>query len=144
MAPFSSAVERPATPRFPGSYLFSRIARRHVNFTVGSEFKYQEHFITDRSLVIALSQSGETADVIESVLAAKQRGAKIAALVNVSGSTLDRLADFSIPLGAGPEQCVLSTKAYTAKLGDPALGGARVQRKSARGARASLASRRRH
>ena len=100
-----------------GSYLFSRIARRHVNFTVGSEFKYQEHFITDRSLVIALSQSGETADVIESVLAAKQRGAKIAALVNVSGSTLDRLADFSIPLGAGPEQCVLSTKAYTAKLG---------------------------
>lgn len=99
-----------------GSYLFSRIARRHVNFTVGSEFKYQEHFITDRSLVIALSQSGETADVIESVLAAKQRGAKIAALVNVTGSTLDRLADFSIPLGAGPEQCVLSTKAYTAKL----------------------------
>jgi len=99
-----------------GSYLFSRIARRHVNFTVGSEFKYQEHFITDRSLVIALSQSGETADVIESVLAAKRRGAKIAALVNVMGSTLDRLADFSIPLGAGPEQCVLSTKAYTAKL----------------------------
>jgi glutamine---fructose-6-phosphate transaminase (isomerizing) len=99
-----------------GSYLFSRIARRHVNFTVGSEFKYQEHFITDRSLVIALSQSGETADVIESVMAAKQRGAKIAALVNVKGSTLDRLADFSIPLGAGPEQCVLSTKAYTAKI----------------------------
>ncbi len=99
-----------------GSYLFSRIARRHVNFTVGSEFKYQEHFITDRSLVIALSQSGETADVIESVLAAKRRGAKIAALVNVAGSTLDRLADFSIPLGAGPEQCVLSTKAYTAKI----------------------------
>ncbi|HVB65329.1 MAG TPA: glutamine--fructose-6-phosphate transaminase (isomerizing) [Nitrolancea sp.] len=99
-----------------GSYLFSRIARRHVNFTVGSEFKYQEHFITDRSLVIALSQSGETADVIESVMAAKQRGAKIAALVNVRGSTLDRLADFSIPLGAGPEQCVLSTKAYTAKI----------------------------
>ncbi len=99
-----------------GSYLFSRIARRHVNFTVGSEFKYQEHFITDRSLVIALSQSGETADIIESVLAAKKRGAKIAALVNVAGSTLDRLADFSIPLGAGPEQCVLSTKAYTAKI----------------------------
>lgn len=99
-----------------GSYLFSRVARRHVNFTVGSEFKYQEHFITDRSLVIALSQSGETADVIESVLAAKQRGAKVAALVNVTGSTLDRLADFSIPLGAGPEQCVLSTKAYTAKI----------------------------
>lgn len=99
-----------------GSYLFSRIARRHVNFVVGSEFKYQEHFLTDRSLVVALSQSGETADIIEAVLAAKRRGAKVAALVNVVGSTLDRLADFTVPLGAGPEQCVLSTKAYTAKV----------------------------
>lgn len=99
-----------------GNYLFSRIARHHVNFVVGSEFKYQEHFLTDRSLVVALSQSGETVDVIEPVLAAKERGAKIAALVNVKGSTLDRIADFSVHLGAGPEQCVLSTKAYTAKV----------------------------
>jgi glutamine---fructose-6-phosphate transaminase (isomerizing) len=99
-----------------GSYLFSRIARRHVNFTVGSEFKYQEHFLTDRSLVVALSQSGETADVIEAVMAAKERGAQIAALVNVPGSTLDRMADYSVHLNAGPEQCVLSTKAYVAKV----------------------------
>jgi glucosamine--fructose-6-phosphate aminotransferase (isomerizing) len=99
-----------------GNYLFSRIARRHVNFVVGSEFMYQEHFLTDRSLVVALSQSGETADVIEPVLAAKERGAKIAALVNVRGSTLDRIADFSLHLNAGPEQCVLSTKAYSAKV----------------------------
>jgi glutamine---fructose-6-phosphate transaminase (isomerizing) len=99
-----------------GSYLFSRIARRHVNFTVGSEFKYQEHFLTDRSLVVALSQSGETADVIEAVMAAKERGARIAALVNVAGSTLDRMADYSVHLNAGPEQCVLSTKAYVAKV----------------------------
>jgi glutamine---fructose-6-phosphate transaminase (isomerizing) len=99
-----------------GNYLFSRIARRHVNFVVGSEFKYQEHFLTDRSLVVAMSQSGETVDVIEPVLAAKERGAKIAALVNVKGSTLDRIADFSVHLNAGPEQCVLSTKAYTAKV----------------------------
>ncbi|MEX2426046.1 MAG: glutamine--fructose-6-phosphate transaminase (isomerizing), partial [Thermomicrobiaceae bacterium] len=99
-----------------GSYLFSRIARRHVNFTVGSEFKYQEHFLTDRSLVVALSQSGETADVIEAVMAAKERGARIAALVNVQGSTLDRMADYSVHLNAGPEQCVLSTKAYVAKV----------------------------
>lgn len=99
-----------------GSYLFSRIARHHVNFTVGSEFKYQEHFLTDRSLVIALSQSGETADIIEAVMSAKKIGAKIAALVNVAGSTLDRLADFSIHLGAGPEQSVLSTKTYSAKV----------------------------
>ncbi|MCX7623522.1 MAG: glutamine--fructose-6-phosphate transaminase (isomerizing) [Thermomicrobium sp.] len=99
-----------------GSYLFSRIARRHVNAVIASEFKYQEHFLTDRSLVIALSQSGETVDVIEAVQAAKRRGATVAALVNVTGSTVDRLADFTVPLSAGPEQSVLSTKAYTAKL----------------------------
>ena len=99
-----------------GSYLFSRIARRHVNAVLGSEFKYQEHFLTDRSLALALSQSGETADIIEAMLTSRARGAKIGALVNVRGSTLDRMADFSVPLGAGPEQCVLSTKAYIAKL----------------------------
>ncbi|MCS7246040.1 MAG: glutamine--fructose-6-phosphate transaminase (isomerizing) [Thermomicrobium sp.] len=99
-----------------GSYLFSRIARRHVNAVIASEFKYQEHFLTDRSLVIALTQSGETVDVIEAVQAAKRRGATVAALVNVMGSTVSRLADFAVPLSAGPEQSVLSTKAYTAKL----------------------------
>lgn len=99
-----------------GSYLFSRISRRHVNFVLGSEFKYHEHFLTNGSLVIALSQSGETADIIEAVMAAKQAGARVAALVNVPGSTLDRLADFSVYLGAGPELSVLSTKAYTAKV----------------------------
>jgi glucosamine--fructose-6-phosphate aminotransferase (isomerizing) len=99
-----------------GSYLFSRIARRHVNFVVGSEFTYHEHFLTDRSLVCALSQSGETIDIIQSVLTSKARGARIAALVNVEGSTLDRTADFSVALKAGPELCVLSTKAYSAKV----------------------------
>lgn len=99
-----------------GSYLFSRIAKRHVNFVLGSEFSYQEHFLTEGSLVVAHSQSGETADIIESVLIAKERGAKIAALVNVKGSTLDRIADIRVHLEAGPEQCVLSTKAYSAKV----------------------------
>jgi glutamine---fructose-6-phosphate transaminase (isomerizing) len=99
-----------------GSYLFSRIAARHVNFVVGSEFKYHEHFITERSLVVALSQSGETADIIEAMHAGRNRGAKLGALVNVRNSTLDRMVDISVPLGAGPEQCVLSTKAYTAKV----------------------------
>ncbi|MHB8645582.1 MAG: glutamine--fructose-6-phosphate transaminase (isomerizing) [Thermomicrobiales bacterium] len=99
-----------------GTYLFSRIAQRHINFILGSEFKYHEHFITPRSLVIALSQSGETADIIEGVNAARARGAQIAALVNVPGSSLARIADTVVPLTAGPEQCVLSTKAYTAKV----------------------------
>jgi glutamine---fructose-6-phosphate transaminase (isomerizing) len=99
-----------------GTYLFSRIAQRHINFVLGSEFKYHEHFITPRSLVIALSQSGETADIIEGVNAARARGAQIGALVNVAGSSLARMADVVVPLTAGPEQCVLSTKAYTAKV----------------------------
>ncbi|MFL5761709.1 MAG: glutamine--fructose-6-phosphate transaminase (isomerizing) [Thermomicrobiales bacterium] len=99
-----------------GSYLFSRIASRHVNFVVGSEFKYHEHFLTPRSLVVALSQSGETADIIEGMLAARQRGARMGALVNVRHSTLDRMVDLRVHLDAGPEQCVLSTKAYTAKV----------------------------
>ena len=99
-----------------GSYFFSRIAAHHINFSVGSEFKYHEHFLTPRSLVVALSQSGETADVIESMLAAQHRGAMLGALVNVPNSTLDRMVDVRVPLRAGPEQCVLSTKAYSAKV----------------------------
>ncbi|CAN5663894.1 glutamine--fructose-6-phosphate transaminase (isomerizing) [soil metagenome] len=99
-----------------GSYLFSRIAKWHLNFVVGSEFKYHEHFLTDRSLVIAMSQSGETADIIEAMMSAKARGSKLAALVNVEQSTLDRMVDLRVHLRAGPEQCVLSTKAYTAKV----------------------------
>jgi glutamine---fructose-6-phosphate transaminase (isomerizing) len=99
-----------------GNYLFSRIASRHVNFVVGSEFKYHEHFLTPGSLVLALSQSGETADVIEAMLAARKRGARLGAFVNVPNSTLDRMVDMRVHLNAGPEQCVLSTKAYTAKV----------------------------
>ena len=100
-----------------GQYLFSRIARHHVNFEVGSEFGYLEHFLTPRSLVIALSQSGETIDVIEPLVRAKkEKGIQIAALVNVLGSTLYRLADYHVLLNAGPEKCVLATKSYTAKL----------------------------
>lgn len=99
-----------------GSYLFGRVAGRHVNFLVGSEFKYHEHVITPSSLVVALSQSGETADVIEAMLAARSRGARLGAVVNVEHSTLDRMVDLRVPLRAGPEQCVLSTKAYTAKV----------------------------
>jgi glucosamine--fructose-6-phosphate aminotransferase (isomerizing) len=81
-----------------GSYLFSRIAARHVNFAVGSEFKYHEHFLTEDSLVVALSQSGETVDVIESMLGARERGATLGALVNVPQSTLGRMVDVKVPL----------------------------------------------
>lgn len=99
-----------------GQYLFSRIGQRHVNFAFGSEFGYQLDFLTPKSLVLALSQSGETIDIIESVGKAKKKGVKIACLVNNLGSTLYRMSDFKMLLGAGPEKCVLATKSFTAKL----------------------------
>ncbi len=98
------------------TYIFSIIAKRHVNFCIGSEFSYQEDFLTDKSLLIAASQSGETADTLDAIAAAKEHGATIAALVNAIGSTMSREADVTVPLNAGPEIAVLSTKAYIAKL----------------------------
>jgi glucosamine--fructose-6-phosphate aminotransferase (isomerizing) len=97
-------------------YLLARIAGRRVTFATASEFASLRDFVAEGSLVLAFSQSGETIDVIEAARAARQRGARIAALVNVEGSTLWRMADYPVPLGAGPERCVLSTKSFTAKL----------------------------
>ncbi|MCC6177685.1 MAG: glutamine--fructose-6-phosphate transaminase (isomerizing) [Chloroflexi bacterium] len=99
-----------------GQYLLARVAGRRAFFANGSEFAYLEKFLGPGALAVALSQSGETIDVIDSVRAAKRRGTRIAALVNVEGSTLYRLADHAILLGAGPERCVLATKSFTAKL----------------------------
>ncbi|PYN95236.1 MAG: glutamine--fructose-6-phosphate transaminase (isomerizing) [Candidatus Rokuibacteriota bacterium] len=97
-------------------YLLARIAGRRVTVISGSEFPYLCHFVRDGSVVLALSQSGETIDVIDAARAAHERGARVAAIVNVEGSTLWRLADLTVPLGAGPERCVLATKSFTAKL----------------------------
>jgi glucosamine--fructose-6-phosphate aminotransferase (isomerizing) len=100
-----------------GEYLFSRIAARQANAVVGSEFGYLADFLNARSLVVGFSQSGETIDLLDSMKAAQKRGAQLAALVNVEGSSLYRLADHPILLSAGPERCVLATKSFTAKLG---------------------------
>jgi glucosamine--fructose-6-phosphate aminotransferase (isomerizing) len=100
-----------------GEYLFSRIAARQANAVVGSEFGYLVDFLGQGSLVVGLSQSGETIDLLESMKAGRARGAKLAALVNVEGSSLFRLVDHPILLSAGPERCVLATKSFTAKLG---------------------------
>jgi len=97
-----------------GVYLFSSIAKKHINFTIGSEFNYLEDYITPKTLVIPISQSGETIDVVEPVQKAKIKGAKIAALVNVLGSTIYRQADFKIVLGAGQEKAVVATKSFMA------------------------------
>ncbi len=99
-----------------GTYLFSINAKKHVNAAVASEFNYLEDFLTDKSFIIAVSQSGETIDVIEPLQRAREKNSKIAALVNNLGSTLFRMADYKVLLGAGPEQAVASTKAYIAQI----------------------------
>src|SRR3990172_927221 len=99
-----------------GSYLFSKVSGFHLNLAIMSEFGYQLDFLTPKSLVLALSQSGETMDILESVKKAKAKGAKIVSLVNVFGSSLYRLSDYSLLMGAGSEKAVASTKDFTAKL----------------------------
>jgi len=98
------------------SYIFSKITGKHVNVTLASEFPHYEHFLKKSTLVIAISQSGETADVLEAVRTAKKKGSKVISLVNVMGSTLMRLSDYSFLINAGPEICVLATKSYTSQL----------------------------
>lgn len=96
-----------------GTYLFSKVAKRHINFAIGSEFGYHLDFLNRESLVIPISQSGETMDILESIKKAKEKKAKIACLTNVLGSSLYRLSDYKMLIGAGPEKSVASTKALT-------------------------------
>ncbi len=98
------------------SYVFSHIAKKHVNVVLASEFKNYEEFLTNKTLMIAVSQSGETADLLEAVQTAKSKGVKIISITNVVGSTLTLLSDENIMMNCGPEICVLSTKSYTAQL----------------------------
>lgn len=99
-----------------GEYFFSKIAKRHVNWAIGSEFSYHLDFLTKKSLVMALSQSGETMDTLDAIKKSKEKGARIFSLVNVLGSTLYRESEYKLLIGAGPEKSVASTKAFTAKL----------------------------
>lgn len=98
------------------SYLFSKVAKMHVNVVLGSEFNNHEHFLTDETLVIFVSQSGETIDVLDALKTARKMNTKIVSIVNVVGSSLHRNSDLSLLLNAGPEISVLSTKTYTAQL----------------------------
>jgi len=97
-------------------YIFSKITKKHVNVFLASEFPNFSHFLTKDTLMIAISQSGETADVLEAVRVAKEKGVKVLSLVNVMGSSLMRMSDFSLLLNAGPEICVLATKTFTSQL----------------------------
>jgi len=97
-------------------YFFSIIAERHVNFAPSSEFPIYHHFLKPESLLIVVSQSGETADVLEAMEVAKKQGSKVLSIVNVEGSTIARQSDFSLHIKAGPEKAVASTKAATAQM----------------------------
>lgn len=97
-------------------YFFSVVAEHHVNVTSAGEFKPYHHFLKPESLVIVVSQSGETADVLEAMKIAKSKGSKVLAIVNVEGSTIAREADYTLLINAGPERAVASTKALTGQM----------------------------
>lgn len=98
------------------SYLFSKLASFHINTVLASEFSAYEDFLKKDTLVIAVTQSGETIDVLDAIKTAKQKGCQIVSIVNVVGSSATQFADASLFLNVGPEVSVLSTKTYTAQL----------------------------
>ncbi|MEM3727501.1 MAG: isomerizing glutamine--fructose-6-phosphate transaminase, partial [Candidatus Bathyarchaeia archaeon] len=98
------------------SYLLSKISKIYAFAILASEFPNYLHLLDKNTLVIAVSQSGETADVLEAVDLAKKNGSKVISIVNVIGSSLYRNSDKSLLMRSGPEISVLSTKTYTSKL----------------------------
>ena len=99
-----------------GKFMIERLAQTSVEVDYGSEFRYRNPIVGDKSLIIAISQSGETADTLAAEREAMQKGAKILAICNVVGSTLTREASGTIYTHAGPEIGVASTKAFTGQL----------------------------
>jgi len=99
-----------------GRYLFSNQAGKFCEVVMASEFEYFANSIDKNTVVIAISQSGETADVITGVKMAKAHGARIISMVNVPGSTLTRMSDRVIYLNCGAELCVAATKSFVAQL----------------------------
>lgn len=97
-------------------YFFSVVAERHVNVTPASEFPIYHHFLKPESLIIVVSQSGETIDVLEAMQVAKKAGSKVLAIVNREGSSVQRAADYTLLINAGPERAVASTKAATGQM----------------------------
>jgi glutamine---fructose-6-phosphate transaminase (isomerizing) len=97
-------------------YLLSNFAKIHCEATVSSEFQYTLDGIDNSSVLLSFSQSGETADVLEAVKAARQAGSKILSIVNVGTSSLARNSDSFLELGCGPEVGVAATKSFTSQL----------------------------
>jgi len=99
-----------------GSYMLEEYARIQTGVDTSSEFRYREPMVGSDTLVIIVSQSGETADSLAALREARSRGAKVLGICNVLGSSIAREADGVIYTHAGPEIAVASTKAYTAQL----------------------------
>lgn len=99
-----------------GEFLFEHLARIPTETEYASEFRYRNPIIEDRTVVIAISQSGETADTLAAIEQAKERGATVLGIVNAVGSSIARNTDAGIYLHAGPEIGVASTKAFTAQV----------------------------
>ncbi len=99
-----------------GKYVIEKLARVEVTVDIASEFRYRDPLISERDLVVLITQSGETADTLAALRLASQRGAKTLAVVNVKGSSIAREADMVIYTHAGPEISVASTKAYSVQL----------------------------
>jgi glutamine---fructose-6-phosphate transaminase (isomerizing) len=99
-----------------GEYLFEELARVPVEVEYASEFRYRNPIIGEKDVVIALSQSGETADTLAALELAKDKGALIYGVVNVVGSSIARLTDAGSYIHAGPEIGVASTKAFTGQV----------------------------
>jgi glucosamine--fructose-6-phosphate aminotransferase (isomerizing) len=97
-------------------YVFERLCRVSVEVELASEFRYKDAIIDEKTLVILVSQSGETADTIAAMREAKTKGAVTLSIVNVVGSTIAKEADFCLFTAAGPEIAVATTKAFSAQL----------------------------
>ncbi len=104
-----------------GEYMLEELARVPVEVEYASEFRYRNPVVSDRTLVIGISQSGETADTLAAIREARRRGARTIGLVNVVGSTIAREVDGGTYLHAGPEVGVASTKAFTSQVAALAL-----------------------
>ena len=99
-----------------GEYLFEDLARIPVEVEYASEFRYRNPIITEKDVVLAISQSGETADTLAAMKLAKEKGATVLGVCNVVGSSIARLSDAGSYTHAGPEIGVASTKAFTAQV----------------------------
>lgn len=99
-----------------GKYVIEKLARIQVEVDIASEFRYRDPLLDGHTLVIVVSQSGETADTLAALREAKRKGARVLAVTNVVGSSVSREADDVLYTWAGPEIAVASTKAYTTQL----------------------------